>query len=363
MRKVLVFVMLLVVLLICHGCGGKKIDPVIVPANDILEEDEVLCGFLDAQHVLIARNTTERLIRNLESGDSTKIELGKVTDKQFLSFLRGSPLMTDCNEFAFLNTGFGVMAINRKTFEYSIVEIDYYRNGATAWNVLYDWNYKSGEVRLFNLEGEKTAHASFGEHGTIVCVSSLDDGFLILCRDEQPCWIDQELPLSRAYEYTLVLTDRNLNVRSAKMIGAFDYFNGALNTGVQVPGSDDLLLCLGNNILVYDTKSGKCKVLVIDDNKHQFVAYKNTEEMLKRILGFGAYLSGVSADGKYALYVSEHDRGLYMLDLKSMKSTLQMTKQELRDIGIDSVLMGWRGGEYLECKGFLYRIVDRSDAK
>lgn len=365
MKRILAFLMLLVLLAVCYGCGGTKIDPVLVPANNMLAENERLCGFVDAQHALIARNTTGRLIRNLETGNSAQIELGRITEKLYLAFLRGEPMMTDSKEYIFVKTAFGVMAINRTTFEHSFVDIDYYLNGATAWDELYEWNYARGEVRLLSTEGEQMARASYGEYGKIVSVNTLDDGFLILCRDEHPCWTDPEAPLIRAYEYTLVITDRKLNVRSSKMIGAFDYLNGCLDAGFQVSGSDDLLLCLGNNILLFDTKNGKHKVLVIEDDKPQFVAYENTEEMLERIREYGAYLSGVSADGKFALYSSERrqDSALYMIDLKSMKVTLQMTEQELRDIGINTdnhPLIGWHGGEYLEWEGWLYRLVDRS---
>ena len=159
----------------------------------------------------------------------------------------------------------------------------------------------------------------------------------------------------------LVTTDLDMNVRSSKAIGAFDYHNGDLDTGFQVPGSDDLLLSLGGNILLYDMRNEKSKVLVIDDDNHQFVTYENTEDMLKRILGYSSSLAGVSEDGKYALYVSAYDRGLYMIDLKSMEVTKQMDKQELKDIGIDSMIMDWPGGEYLtDSDGTLYRLVDRS---
>lgn len=402
MKKLMTMLLLLLLLI---GCAKevsaetmRPVDPVLTPADDAIPPGEKLVEgmwlneFVGKELIITQDGIGKNFVFNLSTGEMIPLvceEYGKVPSPEFRMWYQLSHTASSWGKrMAVLFSqyiGVGIV-VDKETGICQMIHFgeaeEYEYVGVTPDDRLFGYN--DDRLTLFNEQGEVISEQSFTKEWPygLEYVHPLEDGFLLVFKTVTDAW--QALPAEDyggwpsvgKNGYSFVVTDSQLQVCSVKTIRAtfwedmFPWHSG-LNPNSCIPGSDACLLAVYNSALYYDTKSGNALVLVGGNGEYEFIRYDDSDATTKRradcCYAWWARPCGVSEDGGYALmYVREDGYGgLYEIDLKTMKVTLQMTSEELESINFSANDVRWSGGEYLSLieafqPGTLYRLVDRS---
>lgn len=357
-RLTAMLLMLALTLLACAGCsgGGVETPPValtLLPVDEMLPEGVTPLGFADANRLLVLRDGAEWRSQlgmvDLPTGRIIPLvhpDTGKTSDQRlFHAALSTRRTVMGGTRYAVVTGQVGTILVDYATGSVSLASFQ--ADGITPWDSLLAYD-ASGAVSLWDPASGETRSAKVSGYGTLMAVYPQDDGLLLLFRGADVAAEEGGEPLCAP---VAVFTDRGLKVLRTEKPGVMRC--SGPNSLQTAQAGDALLLTVGGNVLMRDEER-RYTMLLNDGEKLSMTSSDASAENRSLLSASGAWLAGVSKDGKQALICSLNDNALYTLDLTTLTFTEGTTPE---GVGDD---VHWPGGEYALAGGRLWRVADQN---
>lgn len=345
-------------LLACAGCSGgdEETPPValgLLPVEEMLPEGVKLLGFTDANRLLVLREDAEWRFQlgllDLPTGRIIPLvhpDTGKPSDQRlFHAALSTCRNVMGGTRYAVLTGQIGTVLVDYSSG--SVNMASFQADGITPWDSLFAYD-ASGAVSLWDPTSGAVTSRKLSGYGTLMAVYPQEDGMLLLFRGADVAGEEDGEELCSP---VAVFTDRRLKVLRTEKPGVMR--RGGPNSLQTAAAGDALLLTIGGNVLMRDGES-RYTVLFNDGEKLSMASREATTESRSLLSASGAWLAGVSTDGKQALICSLESNALYTLDLTTLTFTEGTTPEGVADD------VHWPGGEYALAGGRLWRVADQN---